>query len=97
MHPLVLQSITEQRLEELRSGVSGRPNKRRPRTLPLAWEAWPDGPHPGKDGRLDGRNRIADGQEQWRRHRRRPALERNGERFCVKSWAPQMRRGADLD
>jgi hypothetical protein len=31
MHPLVLQSITEQRLEELRSGVSGRPNKRRPR------------------------------------------------------------------
>jgi hypothetical protein len=31
MHPLVLQSITEQRLEELRSGVSGRPNKRGPR------------------------------------------------------------------
>jgi hypothetical protein len=28
MHPMVLESLTEQRLQELRSGVSGRPSRR---------------------------------------------------------------------
>ena len=69
MHPLVMQSIAEQRLEDLRKDSrpgNGRPSAPRARPGSHTVLPWPVGPHRGQDRYLDGDHRIATRPQRFR-------------------------------